>query len=166
MTTEKETIILEKLSHNETPVRQRELAEVAGLSLGMTNGLLKKMTDKGFLLMEKINSRNIRYILTSKGMSELNRRTRSYMKKTIKNVVYYREAIEELVMSASEMGFENILLIGQSDLDFILEWACQRHHIRYNGNEYSYKTYKVYSEKGLNKDSITNHKNVSYLINL
>ena len=34
MTTKKETIILEKLSHNETPVRQRELAEVAGLSLG------------------------------------------------------------------------------------------------------------------------------------
>ena len=80
MDREKETIILEQLSQNKDPIKQRELAEIAGLSLGMTNGLLKRMADKGFLMMEKVNSRNIKYILTPQGHRELNRRIKNYMK--------------------------------------------------------------------------------------
>lgn len=162
----KETVILEQLAHNETPVRQRELAEVAGLSLGMTNGLLKKMTDKGLLLMEKVNSRKIKYVLTAAGMAELNRRTRNYMKKTIRNVVYYREAVEKLVARVAGEGYENVVLMGKSDLDFILEWACSRYHVHYNCDPEKYKTYTVYSEKGTLPQGKSEKNSETYLINI
>ncbi|MDC7221297.1 MAG: winged helix-turn-helix transcriptional regulator [Spirochaetales bacterium] len=149
MDREKETIILEQLSQNKEPVKQRELAQIAGLSLGMTNGLLKRMADKGLLMMEKVNSRNIKYILTPEGRKELNRRTQKYMKRTIKNVVYYREAVEELVRKASEEGYEGISLMGKSDLDFILEWACQHYGMEFTRNEIKSSFFTVFSEKGL-----------------
>ncbi len=147
MDSEKETVILEKLSQNRAPIKQRELAEIAGLSLGMTNGLLKRMADKGFLMMEKVNSRNIKYILTSEGRKELNRRTQKYMKRTIKNVVYYREAVEKLVKRANDEGYSGISLMGRSDLDFILEWACHRYHLEYVKDEVREGFFTVYSER-------------------
>ncbi len=153
MDSEKETIILEQLSQNKEPIRQRELAEIAGLSLGMTNGLLKRMADKGLLMMEKVNSRNIKYILTSEGRQELNRRTQKYMKRTIKNVVYYRQAIENLVGNASREGYKGVSLIGKSDLDFILEWACHHYRITYIRDELKDGFFVVYSEKANRKSA-------------
>ena len=150
---EKETIILEQLSQNKEPIRQRELAEIAGLSLGMTNGLLKRMADKGLLMMDKVNSRNIKYILTSEGRKELNRRTQKYMKRTIKNVVYYRQAIEHLVGNASEEGYKGVSLIGKSDLDFILEWACHHYRISYIRDELKDGFFVVYSERANRKST-------------
>jgi predicted transcriptional regulator len=147
MNREKETIILEQLSQNREPVKQRELAQIAGLSLGMTNGLLKRMVDKGFLMMERVNSRNIKYILTTSGRKELHQRTQKYMKRTIKNVVYYREAVEELVCHIAEENFAGISLMGKSDLDFILEWACHHYKIEFTRNELRDDFFTVYSEK-------------------
>ncbi|MDC7222667.1 MAG: winged helix-turn-helix transcriptional regulator [Spirochaetales bacterium] len=149
MDREKETIILEQLSQNKEPVKQRELAQIAGLSLGMTNGLLKRMADKGFLLMERVNSRNIKYILTAEGRKELNRRTHKYMKRTIKNVVYYREAVEALVSQSAAEGYAGISLMGKSDLDFILEWACHHYGLDFIRNETRENFFSVFSEKGL-----------------
>lgn len=39
MNTENETIILGEISQNKEPIKQRELDQIAGLSLGMTNVL-------------------------------------------------------------------------------------------------------------------------------
>ena len=158
MSREKETIILEQLSQNKVPIKQRELAEIAGLSLGMTNGLLKRMADKGLLMIEKVNSRNIKYILTAEGRAELNRRTQKYMKRTIKNVVYYRQAVEELVKNASEEGYEGISLMGRSDLDFILEWACHHYKILFIKDEVKNGYLAVYSEKGSHGIPFENRK--------
>ncbi|HUW33669.1 MAG TPA: winged helix-turn-helix transcriptional regulator, partial [Planctomycetota bacterium] len=38
---------------------QRDLAESAGLSLGMTNALLKRFSDKGWVLLKRLNARSI-----------------------------------------------------------------------------------------------------------
>ena len=50
---EKELKILEKIHNNEDSIRQRDLAKIAGLSLGMTNSILKRLMDKGFLTVQK-----------------------------------------------------------------------------------------------------------------
>ena len=62
-------------------MHQRDLARIVGLSLGMTNAILKR-------LVKKVNNRNIQYIVSPKGINEITRRSYRYFKRTIKNVVY------------------------------------------------------------------------------
>ena len=60
---------------------QRDIAKAIGMSLGMTNSLLKRFSDKGYLYL-KISQRNIQYILTPAGMNELTHRSYRYFKRT------------------------------------------------------------------------------------
>jgi DNA-binding MarR family transcriptional regulator len=108
-------------------VRQRDLAAAAGASLGMTNAILKRLAQKGMIAVRKLNSRNVHYAITPDGVNEIARRSYRYFKRTIKNVVFYRDRIDEAVSRAKIRGLQAVLLIGVSDLDFIVEHACDRH---------------------------------------
>jgi DNA-binding MarR family transcriptional regulator len=127
-----ESIYRHKDSH---PVRQRDLAKVVGISLGMTNVILRKLAQKGWLVARKINSRNIQYAVTSAGMEEIGRRSYHYLKRTVRNVVDYKDALEQLLVRAKERNFRVIALVGRSDFDFILSYLCQKHKLSFIESE-------------------------------
>jgi DNA-binding MarR family transcriptional regulator len=106
---------------------QRDLAEAAGLSLGMTNALLKRFSDKGWVLLKRLNSRNIQYALTPDGVNEIAHRTYRYFKRTARAAGLYRDMIEAFVMDKKRAGATRLVLSGLSDLDFLIEYACERH---------------------------------------
>jgi DNA-binding MarR family transcriptional regulator len=129
-----EYVILEKLydsTENQQPLRQRDLARLAGTSLGMTNSILKRLARKGWITVKKINSRNIQYAVTLDGMNEIIRRSYGYFKRTIKNVFFYKEKIDLAINDAKQLGIVSALLVGQSDLDFIVEHSCHRHGLNF-----------------------------------
>jgi len=128
---EKEITILENIYNKPGELRQRDLAEIAGLSLGMTNAILKRLSVKGFLTIKRINNRNIHYIVTPSGIELITKKSYQYFKRTIKNVVYYRETIEKLVLDIKTRGYEGLILKGSSDLDFIVEHACRKNDLKY-----------------------------------
>ena len=64
-----EHAILNYLKNNHQ-TSQREIAERVGLSAGTVNLLIKKMVKKGFIKLERINGRTLRYILTPQGIAE------------------------------------------------------------------------------------------------
>jgi DNA-binding MarR family transcriptional regulator len=68
-------------------ITQRDLSEKTGLSLGMVNLLLKKFIKKGFVKLERLNSKSFRYILTPEGLKEKSKKTIEYMK------IYYRRTL-------------------------------------------------------------------------
>ena len=123
---EKELKILEKIHKNEDSVKQRDLAKIAGLSLGMTNSILKRLIEKGFITVKKVNNRNIKYAVSPLGIEEISRRSLKYFKRTVKNVVVYREAIEEVLSMAKDEGYTTVVLVGKSDIDFIIEHECMK----------------------------------------
>ncbi|MDX9899763.1 MAG: winged helix-turn-helix transcriptional regulator [Spirochaetia bacterium] len=106
---------------------QRDLAEAAGLSLGMTNALLKRFSDKGWVLLKRLNARNIQYALTPDGVNEIAHRTYRYFKRTARAAGLYRDMIEAFVMDKKRAGATRLVLAGVSDLDFLIEYACERH---------------------------------------
>ncbi len=130
-TDEKELEILENIYHSSSSIRQRDLAEVVGLSLGMTNAILKRLTNKGLLKIKKVNNRNIRYIVSPEGIEAISKKSYKFFRRTIKNVVYYKESIEKMILHSKEQGFEGIFLKGKSDLDFIIEHSCRKTGIDY-----------------------------------
>jgi DNA-binding MarR family transcriptional regulator len=118
--------LLEAIQQSQPHIRQRDLAAIAGLSLGMTNAILKRLAEKGLITARKINSRNIRYAVTPEGMEEILHRSYGYFKRTIKHVVRYRNTLEQFTENLRKSGFDTLILIGSSDLDFIIEHAAHR----------------------------------------
>ncbi len=110
---------------------QRDLAEASGLSLGMTNALVKRFSEKGWILLKRLNTRNIQYALTPEGVNEIAHRTYRYFKRTARAANLYKERIEEFVLKTKRNGTNRIVLAGASDLDFLLEYACERHGVMF-----------------------------------
>ncbi|MDX9958830.1 MAG: winged helix-turn-helix transcriptional regulator [Spirochaetia bacterium] len=127
-----ELAILESIyssQKQDRPLTQRDLAEAAGLSLGMTNALLKRFAERGWVLLRRLNARTIHYALSPDGVNEIAHRTYRYFKRSARNASMYRDLIEAFVMKARREGVGRIVLAGSSDLDFILEFACERHGV-------------------------------------
>lgn len=125
---DRELAILENIYHSSRDaarsLKQRDLAHIAGISLGMTNSILKRLVRKGLVVIRRINSRNIQYAVSPAGIDEITRRSYRFLKRTIKDIVVYRETLERFVRSVQTNSFKGIILVGQTDLDFILEHIC------------------------------------------
>lgn len=104
---------------------QRDLAEYTNLSLGMTNALLRRFADKGWLYMKKISKRNIQYVLTPQGLKELGIRSKRYFKNTARLMNEYQSSVRCFIKEASETGFSRVILVGSSDLEFLFDYACR-----------------------------------------
>ncbi|MDR3167546.1 MAG: winged helix-turn-helix transcriptional regulator [Treponema sp.] len=168
-----EYIILENIYDNSfrnISLRQRELAQIAGTSLGMTNSILKRLVRKGWITMRKINSRRIQYAVSPEGINEIVRRSYRYFKRTIRNVVFYKERLDEIILKAKERSITTLLLAGSSDLDFILEHICHRYGLGFlkTGEAGPFPdipeehVFRVFAEN-IPDRSFFNQKNVFYL---
>ena len=100
---------------------QRELANSTKLSLGMTNALLKRYSDKGWLYMKKISARNIKYALTAEGMNKIRQRTRQYFDRTARLMKKYKDIVYSVIR---ECHCPEVYLVGQTDIEFLFDFAC------------------------------------------
>jgi DNA-binding MarR family transcriptional regulator len=106
---------------------QRELAHKAGLSLGMTNALLRRLAERGWVKLTRLSARSVRYALTPDGIGEILRRTAGYFRRAAQNAGLYRDRLEEYVLAVKGSGAGTLVLSGTSEVDFILEFLCERH---------------------------------------
>lgn len=131
--TDHEYALLESIYHHKEarPVRQRDLARIVGISLGMTNVILRKLVQKGWVVIRRINSRNIQYAVTPSGIDQISRRSFLFLKRTVRNVVYYKDVIDRLILELKTRGYRSIVLVGKSDFDFVLAFLCQKHKLEF-----------------------------------
>ena len=94
------------------------------LSLGMTNSLIKRFAEKGWICMKKLSSRNIQYILTPQGLNALAKRSYHYLERTMKVMSLYKDIIVSTIKDAKQEGCIEVLMIGNSDITFLIEYAC------------------------------------------
>ncbi len=124
-----ELALLERIyQHQQSGGRltQRDLAEASGLSLGMTNALLRKFVDCGWILLTKLSAKTVRYGLTTEGIAEVTKRAAGHFKSASEDAVLYRDRIDALVAGAKKAGFELLVLAGVSDIDSLLGSSCER----------------------------------------
>jgi hypothetical protein len=97
----------------------------------MTKVILKRLAQKGWLSICKMNNRNIRYAVSPSGIEQIARRSFHFLARTAQDIARCREDIEGLVHDLKERRFKELYLAGQSDLDFIVEHACRREGVEY-----------------------------------
>ena len=164
--TDRELEVLENIYNNGTHVRQRDLASVLGLSLGMTNAIIKRLGQKGWLTIRKVNNRNIRYAVSPAGAEEITRRSYRYFRRTIKNVVDYKETIGRVVSVARDGGYTKLVLVGNSDLDFVIEHVCGKQAMEFatgpKGDSDTH-TFYLHSERVRSKKTVSASSGEAYL---
>lgn len=117
------------------PVRQRALAKRAGISLGMTNVIIRKLAQKGWVIARRVNSRNIQYAVTPAGIEEISRRSFTFIKRTVQNVAHYKDVLERFIVDVEAKNFNSLILVGKSDFDFILSYLCEKHNLEFTQSE-------------------------------
>jgi DNA-binding MarR family transcriptional regulator len=131
---DREAQVLEALhNHSQTGHHpaQRDLANAVGLSLGMTNAILKRLVRKGFVTMQRMNGRNIHYLVTPDGIELIAKRSYRYLRRTVGHIVRYKDRLREFCRRQRERGVRIIVLVGESDLDFLVEWCAESEGLVY-----------------------------------
>ncbi len=92
---EKITDILHILDEEDNP-SQREIAKKTGISLGLVNTLIKKCAKQGLVQIDKLNSRNIKYVLTPAGIKKITKKTINYVERSYKAIQKIQREVKEL----------------------------------------------------------------------
>lgn len=114
---------------------QRSIARALGMSVGLTNAILRRLVDKGFLMMRRINQHNAHYLVTPAGIEQISRRSYLYLRRTIGHVVRYKEHIRAFCREQAAAGVREIVLVGESDLAFLLEWCAEKEGLTFEHSE-------------------------------
>ncbi len=91
---------------------QRDISRETGVSLGTVNLLLKKMIQKGFVKIEKINAKSLRYMITPKGIKEKTQRTYNYIKYSYDHITTVSKTVSEILRSPPLQNAANLYLYG------------------------------------------------------
>jgi DNA-binding Lrp family transcriptional regulator len=126
--------ILDKIAKT-THIKQRELSKDMGLSLGMTNAIIRRLIKKGLLKMRKLNNKTIQYLISPLGMKAIAQKSFAYFKRTVSIMVLYRKTIIEIIDDCLKEGYNFICLVGASDIDFIIEHYCFSEGLKFQRDE-------------------------------
>jgi DNA-binding MarR family transcriptional regulator len=104
---------------------QRKISRQIGLSLGMTNIIMKRLIAKGYVKMRGLNRRSVEYILTPRGFAEKVKKTHSYLLRTIDTLKTVEEKIQDTVLEYYERGEKNFTILGKGKLADIVEMSLK-----------------------------------------
>jgi len=100
---------------------QRKISRQIGLSLGMTNLIMKRLIAKGYVKVKGLDRRNVQYILTLRGFAEKVRKTHRYLLRTIDTLKTVKEKIQDTVLEYYQKGERNFIILGKGELADIVE---------------------------------------------
>ncbi|MFH1957634.1 MAG: winged helix-turn-helix transcriptional regulator [bacterium] len=106
-------------------VSQRELAGKLKVSLGLINICLHRLSRKGYIKIQGLNARKVKYMLTPRGFTEKMRKTYHYTQKTIKELSCIRQSIKSEVERSILLGERNFTIEGAGELSDIAELAVK-----------------------------------------
>jgi len=100
---------------------QRKISRQIGLSLGMTNIIIKRLIAKGYVKVKGLNRRSFQYILTPRGFAEKIKKTHRYLLRTIDTLRTVREKIQDTVLEYYEKGEKNFTILGKGEFADLVE---------------------------------------------
>ena len=121
---ERELKVIEEISHNRD-LTQRKISHRLDLSLGMTNLILKRLVNKGYVKIKGLDKRKVQYILTPKGFTEKTKRSYRYFLRTIHSLKEMKEKIQELILMECKKGRTYFIVLGDGELADVVELSLE-----------------------------------------
>lgn len=119
---EKEFAVIREISNNHLP-DQRTIANRTGISLGLTNLIIKKLINKGHIKAKQLDRNKIQYILTPKGFAEKAKKSYNFTLRTISLFKSIREKLHVLILQELKKGADRFEIAGDNEIAEIVELA-------------------------------------------
>jgi DNA-binding CsgD family transcriptional regulator len=100
---------------------QRELSVKTGISLGMTNILVRRLVKKGYLKIRQLNQKKVEYLLTARGFVEKTEKSYRYTLRSIQSLMVLKDQISKIYEQKMTEGFSHFILVGKGDLPDLAE---------------------------------------------
>ena len=104
---------------------QRKISRQIGLSLGMTNLIIRKLIAKGYIKVKGLDRRRVQYILTPRGFAEKVKKTHRYLLRSIDTLKAVKEKIQDTVLEYYKKGEKNFTILGKGELADIVEMSLR-----------------------------------------
>lgn len=119
----RELSLLEQIE-SDPDVTQASLATQLGVAVGTVNWHLKRLVEKGYVKVKRLERRKLRYIITPEGLALRARLTVNYIERSF--IIYRRtrERVKEHLEQIRQAGFDRIQLIGEGDVADICRLTC------------------------------------------
>ena len=121
---EREFRIIEEISQDKD-LTQRKMSHKSGLSLGMTNIILKRLVSKGYIKVKGLDRRKVQYIITPKGFAEKTKKSYRYFLKTIHSLQEMKKKIQHLILMECKKGKTIFVILGEGELADIVELSLR-----------------------------------------
>ena len=95
---------------------QRDLSQSVGLSLGMTNLLIKRLARKGLIKVKQLDWNRTQYLLTIKGAVEKTRKSYDYAHYTLRIFSQIRDNITAVLNREHAQGRRVFHIVAQDEL--------------------------------------------------
>ncbi|MBN2222836.1 MAG: winged helix-turn-helix transcriptional regulator [Vallitaleaceae bacterium] len=132
---EKELELLELLANHEE-LSQRELAKSLEISLGTVNHLLQEFEALGYIQVQRLNARNVMYLLTQEGYKQYYQHYIAYISQCFDSIAKMRQLVKKNILFLVKNGYERFYLLGNQDELLRLVKMCFFEISRTNKIEY------------------------------
>ncbi|MFH1724207.1 MAG: hypothetical protein ABII00_06250 [Elusimicrobiota bacterium] len=119
---DKEFVLIREISLGRDKT-QRELSSSAGLSLGMTNLLLKRLVRKGYLKIKHLDWNKARYLLTLKGSAEKARKSHEYALFVWRQARRINHSIQDAVSAEYSGGARDAVVVARPETAALVRCA-------------------------------------------
>lgn len=107
--------MLETLS-TDPSITQRGLAKELRVALGLTNLMIRRLAQKGFLELVNVRKNRIRYLLTSKGIAEKSRLASEFLEYSLHLYRRVREVVKARLTDVGETGGRRVVIVGTDEV--------------------------------------------------
>lgn len=111
----KELLILDLIEKNKN-ITQRQMSDVLGSSVAMTNNYLSEIEERGLLEREYISTKEVIYHITNKGKEIRKYLSITFLNESQKMYDGAKEELLKFVEGIKEKGFKKILLYGAGEV--------------------------------------------------
>jgi DNA-binding MarR family transcriptional regulator len=111
-------------------VTQADLATRLGVAVGSINWYLKRMVNKGYVKVRKMQRRRLRYLITPQGVAEKARLTQAYMQASLRLYRETRADARRLLGEVAQAGYDVVHIEGDGDLAEICRLTCLEQRIK------------------------------------
>lgn len=124
----RDLVILEQIE-NDPDATQASLAFRLGVAVGTVNWHLKRLIDKGYVKVRRVERRKLRYIITPEGIALRTRLTVDFVQTQFR---LYREVRQQVIRALDqvrEKGFDSVRLQGDGDLADVCRLTCLEQNV-------------------------------------
>lgn len=110
--------------HDNPDTTQADLATQLGVAVGSVNWYIKRLVNKGYIKVTRMQRRRLRYLLTPTGISEKSRLTKEFLQASLKWYRLTREDTKRYLTEVKQAGFEAVCIEADGDLAEIIVLTC------------------------------------------